>query len=213
MYKVLVFQQNASGKSKIEGIRQFGKDRFDVSTYDIDVPLPPVIDDTTPYLPDIIEADIVLDFLTHRDLSDDLSSLCHRLDIPVVASGKKITTGKAICPPVCCALARQGCLGKYGESFGAPEIEVDLDRENIREIRVVRGAPCGATWHAAEKIKNRHVKEAVTRFGLEVQFCCTADPANWDPLWGKSPVHVAADIHSAVLKVALKKKNKPGDAR
>jgi len=70
---------------------------------------------------------------------------------------------------------------------------------------VRRGAPCGATWNAARKIKEMPVEKALTRFGLEVQFFCTADPSNWDPLWGKSPVHVAADIHSAVLKTALKK--------
>jgi hypothetical protein len=52
------------------------------------------------------------------------------------------------------------------------------------------------------------IKEVLTRFGLEVQFFCTADPASWDPLWGKSPVHVAAEIHAAVLKVALKKNRK-----
>ena len=72
----------------------------------------------------------------------------------------------------------------------------------------MRGAPCGATWNAAKKIKNMPIKEVLTRFGLEVQFFCTADPASWDPLWGKSPVHVAAEIHAAALKVALKKDRK-----
>lgn len=90
--------------------------------------------------------------------------------------------------------------------FGAPEIEVELDGDIITEIRVLRGAPCGATWNAARKIKNKPIEEVLTRFGLEVQFFCTADPAGWDPLWGKSPVHVAADIHTAVLKAYLKKK-------
>ncbi len=52
------------------------------------------------------------------------------------------------------------------------------------------------------------IEKALTRFGLEVQFFCTADPAAWDPLWGKSPVHVAADIHAAALKVALKESHK-----
>lgn len=78
----------------------------------------------------------------------------------------------------------------------------------IQKITVKKGAPCGATWYAAKKIKDMPVEEALTRFGLEVQFYCTADPSNWDPLWGKSPVHVAADIHSAVLKAALKKEQK-----
>ncbi len=99
MQKILVFQQNGSGNSKVEGINQFGNKRFVVETYDIDEPLPVFIDDSSKYLPDTIDADIVLDFLKHRDLSDDLSLLCNKLDIPVIASGKKITTGEAVCPP------------------------------------------------------------------------------------------------------------------
>jgi len=52
------------------------------------------------------------------------------------------------------------------------------------------------------------VKDALTRFGLEVQFFCTADPAAWDPISGKSPIHIADHIHSAALKICLKNKNK-----
>lgn len=99
MQRILVFQQNGSGESKIAGIKEFGGTHFRITTWDIDDPLPPVIDDTSEYLPQTIDADVVLDFLKHRDLSDDLSVLCSKLDIPVIASGKKITTGEAICPP------------------------------------------------------------------------------------------------------------------
>lgn len=99
MQKIMVFQQNGSGKSKIEGINRFGDRQFRITTFDIDEQLPIVIDDTSLYLPDAIDADIVLDFLKHRDISDDLSILCQKLDIPVIASGKKITTGNAICSP------------------------------------------------------------------------------------------------------------------
>jgi thymidylate synthase len=99
MQKIMVFQQNGSGRSKIEGINKFGEKQFLITTFDIDEPLPLVLDDTSEYLPKKIDADIVLDFLKHRDLSDDLSLLCEKLDIPVVASGKKITTGQAICTP------------------------------------------------------------------------------------------------------------------
>ncbi len=99
MQKIMVFQQNGSGKSKIEGINKFGEKQFLITTFDIDEALPLVLDDTSEYLPKNIDADIVLDFLKHRDLSDDLSILCEKLNIPVVASGKKITTGQAICTP------------------------------------------------------------------------------------------------------------------
>lgn len=99
MQKIMVFQQNGSGKSKIEGINRFGDKQFIIHTFDIDESLPVVIDDTSQYLPDTIDADVVLDFLRHRDLSEDLSILCKKLNIPVVASGKKIIVGEAICPP------------------------------------------------------------------------------------------------------------------
>jgi hypothetical protein len=204
MQKIMVFQQNGSGTNKIDGINRFGAKKFVLEIFDIDESLPPVLDDTSAYLPEKIEADLVLDYLIHRDLSDDLSKLCSKLGIPVVASGKKILAGNAICPPTCCALHYQKNLGDYGRLFGRPEIKVETDKDMIREIRVEKGAPCGATWNAAAKIKNMPVERALTRFGLEVQFFCTADPASWDPLWGKSPVHFAADIHSAVLKAALK---------
>lgn len=49
------------------------------------------------------------------------------------------------------------------------------------------------------------MEEAIVRIGLETQFSCTADPAGWDPMYGKSPVHFAGDLHSAALKRALMK--------
>jgi len=49
------------------------------------------------------------------------------------------------------------------------------------------------------------VEEAATRIGLETQYFCSADPAGWDPLYGKSPVHFAGEVHKAALLRALEK--------
>jgi len=80
---------------------------------------------------------------------------------------------------------------------------VKVSGGRIIQIEVVRGAPCGATWPAAKNITGLLVKEAVTRIGLESQFFCTADPAGWDPIYGKSPVHFAGNVHSVALSKAL----------
>jgi hypothetical protein len=48
------------------------------------------------------------------------------------------------------------------------------------------------------------VDGADVRIGLEVQYFCSADPAGWDPIYGKSPVHFAGDVHRAALAKALK---------
>ena len=89
MQKIIIFQQNGSGEKKIAGIEKYGDHLFEIERISIDTDLPPVIDDTRDYLPEKIQADLVLDFLLHPDLSHDLGVLCSRNNIPVVASGKK----------------------------------------------------------------------------------------------------------------------------
>ncbi len=87
--KILVFQQHGSGESKIKGIRDYGAGLFDLEVISIDSDLPPVIDDPETYLPAEIQADLVLDFLKHPDLSYELAHTCNRRKIPIVARGKK----------------------------------------------------------------------------------------------------------------------------
>ena len=78
-----------------------------------------------------------------------------------------------------------------------------VEEGKITDIMVKRGAPCGATWEAALRVVNMPAEEAIIRMGLETQFFCTADPAGWDPIYGKSPVHFAGDVHAAALKRAV----------
>jgi len=81
---------------------------------------------------------------------------------------------------------------------------VTIEKGKVASVTVKRGAPCGATWEAARKIIGRPVEEAVVRMGLEVQFFCSADPAGWDPIYGKSPVHFAGNVHAKALEKAIK---------
>lgn len=92
--------------------------------------------------------------------------------------------------------------------FGSPEIVVETEGKYIKKIDVLRGSPCGATWDAAKKVEGLTIDNALTRFGLEVQFFCSADPGSWDPIYDKSPVHMAADVHAAALKRSLQEVDK-----
>ena len=203
--RILVIQQKGRGESKIKGIREICNDCFDIQILNVDHPLPPVIDDSSGYLPSHIEADLVLDYLVHPDLSQDLDEMCQKLGIPVIASGKNRKDGWAFTPPVCCALSPRVSCGEYGQLFGYPRFDLTVDNGTITDIKVVRGAPCGATWQAAKAIRGLPVDQALEKMGLQTQFFCTADPANWDPIGGKSPVHLAADLHHAALKEAIKR--------
>lgn len=97
--RILVFQQNGSGESKIKGIIEYGAEHIQIERFNIDQVLPPLIDDGSDYLPQSIDADLVLDFLKHPDLSHDLAALCRRQNIPVVASGKKLQERLVFSPP------------------------------------------------------------------------------------------------------------------
>ena len=89
-----------------------------------------------------------------------------------------------------------------------PEFNVTVSKGRIDRIEVVRGAPCKATWEAARRIEGLSVKEAPVRIGLEVQYFCVADPSAWDPISGKSSVHLAGEFHKTALLKALKRKRK-----
>ena len=82
---------------------------------------------------------------------------------------------------------------------------MEVSHGRISDIKVKKGAPCGATWDAASRIENLPVEEALIRIGLDVQYYCTADPAGWDPVHGKSPVHLAGKIHQKALAAALRR--------
>ena len=97
--KVTVFQQQGSGERKIAGVRLYGGDIIDLNVVSIDVELPPVLDDTSQILPRELDTDLVLDFLKHSDLSQDLADLCAEKGIPVIASGKKINNKWVMKPP------------------------------------------------------------------------------------------------------------------
>jgi len=202
--KIMVFQQNNSGKLKIDGLRKHAADEFDLQVIDIEEVLPDVLDDTSGYLPKDLSCDLVLDYLKHNDLSTDLARLCQQQNILYVGSGKKIPGQGAITPPTCCGLAKLDGLGRYGERFGVPEFEVELEGALIKDVTVVRGAPCGATWDAAKRLIGTSVDDAVRKIGLETQFYCYADTAGWDPIYGKSPVHFAGKVHAKQLEKALR---------
>ena len=98
--RILVVQQNDSGRPKIEGIRRHGGNHFELSTWNVPEELPRVLDETDAYLPRELDADMVLDFVSHPDVSQDLIEMCRERGIPVVAPGAGDNLDWAYTPPV-----------------------------------------------------------------------------------------------------------------
>ena len=87
--RIIVFQQHGSGERKIHGVRKYGGDLFLLDIFSIDSALPSIINDSSEYLPERLNADLVVDYLKHPDLSIDLAHQCETENVPVIASGKK----------------------------------------------------------------------------------------------------------------------------
>lgn len=98
--RILVVQQGESGRPKIEGIRKHGGDRFVLDTWSVPGDLPGILDETEAYLPKDPDADLVLDFVGHPDVSQDLIAMCRERNIPVVAPGKGANLEWAHTPPI-----------------------------------------------------------------------------------------------------------------
>ncbi len=199
--RIIVFEQNGSGRKKIAAIKNFARDIEISRVVNIEESLPEFIDDPETYIPDDFSADLVLDYLKHPDLSHYLITLCNKKNIPVIASGKK--SADALTPFTCCGLGHHRRLGSYGEQFGLPEYRIKLKEDRIADLEVLRGAPCGATWEVVARVAGTSVEEALTLLPREVQYLCVADPSGFDPLIGKSPVHYAGHVHRAALLKAI----------
>ena len=88
-FKIVVFEEHGSGEKKIQGITRHGTGVDITKIYDIEEALPEVVDDPEVFIPEDFNADLVLDFLKHPDLSEYLAQVCKKKKIPVIASGKK----------------------------------------------------------------------------------------------------------------------------
>ena len=89
LFRIIVFEEHGSGEKKIQGITEHGTGLEISRCYNIQENLPEIVDDPERYIPDDFNADLVLDFLKHPDLSSYLAKVCYRKNIPVIASGKK----------------------------------------------------------------------------------------------------------------------------
>jgi hypothetical protein len=103
-------------------------------------------------------------------------------------------------------------ISLFARYFGRPKLKIILDDsgENITNVVVERGSPCGSTHHAAEKMVGMSVNEVVPRAGLVVhQFPCLAsmqqeeiDAGIFEPLM---------NISGYVMNEEVEAELKPGD--
>jgi hypothetical protein len=198
--RVIVFQRGELGKHIIEGLKKHS----DLEVLEVTLPedLPELIDDPGDFLKRDFDADLIFDHLHHQDLSEYLVGIAKKKGIPIIVPGAKIEG--ALTPRICCALVTKDEIPGF-EKFGYPEFELDVEGGKIKDIRVVKGAPCGATWDAAEKVKGTDIKEAPAKMALELQYKCKASTGYDVAKSKKAALHLAGDVHKKAFKKATRK--------
>jgi hypothetical protein len=198
--RVIVFQRGGLGKHIIEGLKKHSD--MDVLSFTVREDLPQIIDKPEEFLDTDFTADLIFDHLYHRDLSEHLVKIAKKKGIPIIVPGAKIEG--AITPRICCALVTRDEIPGF-EKFGYPEFEVEVEEGRIKDIKVVKGAPCGATWDAAEKVVGMKVDDAIPKIALEVQFLCKASAEHDVTKSKKAPLHLAGDVHAKAVARATRK--------
>lgn len=102
---------------------------------------------------------------------------------------------------ICCTLENVGieAVDTFAERLGKPELVVESeDGVTISKVDVVRGSPCGGTWHSAEGLVGKSLAEAPSLAGLLCQqYPCRAVRGT------PGGIHTSGDLHKNAMERAL----------
>ncbi len=94
---------------------------------------------------------------------------------------------------------------EFVKYFGQPKVEIEFEKEKVREVRVIRDAPCGNTRYVAEHLIGTHFKDAVESSGiLHHNHPCMAT-MGMDPELGDTLMHHAGLQIKLAVEEAIKK--------
>ncbi|MBN2110037.1 MAG: DUF166 domain-containing protein [Methanosarcinaceae archaeon] len=217
MSTIGVITRGKYGKRLIDTI--ISKTGLDVVSASLPEKLPGFIDEPDAFLEKIqlddavFRSDILVTYSLHPDLT---VAIAHRAGKEGVKA--MIVPGGAAKAPVfeleqiagqygmyieieeiCCTLSDNPAISDFTSKLAWPEIEVETREGRISAVHVLRGAPCGSTWHMAEKLIGTKVEDAPARAGLLIQqYPCRAVRGT---LGG---IHKSAEIHKKTVEKAIR---------
>jgi hypothetical protein len=211
-----VITRGKYGHRLIEAIKEHSD--FSVVTADLPEFVPLFIEDPDEFLEAInfdkrvFSAEIVITYSLHPDLTYSIAKLAagagvrsliipggpsrasvHELNKISDASGMDIEVHE-----ICCTLEPNDFNRPFADIFGSPVLKVKTKDGKISDVKVIKGSPCGSTWHMAKEIVGVPVKDAPPKAGLLIQhYPCRA--ARGD-LGG---IHESGELHKQAFIKAL----------
>jgi len=216
-----VVKRGKYGERLIETI----KARTDFEVLSVEVPqvLPGFIEDPSEFVkelnldPKLFKSDLLILYTFHPDLTPEIVRMAGEAGVKAAIIPGGIGRAGSIgeletisektgiyieVDEICCTLEECGVpvIDEFGKKLGKPELSVETKDGRISRVKVLRGSPCGATWHAAEGIIGKTVDEAASMTGLFCQqYPCRAVRGT------PGGIHNSGDMHKDAMERALGK--------
>jgi len=226
--KILAIVQGNYGKRMVEAWQEHGPAQWEIETLEITSSLPTMMEDPSEFLPqDIPKADLVISLGEKAGVAELLPAIvkaaeAHAVIVPVdnrawLLPGLAKQVEKrlqkmdipAVFPVTFCTLQEEDSddplIKEFAHNFGAPEVEITVESDQVKEVRVIRSAPCGSTYFVAEGLKGTKTKDAEEKSGiLHHNYPCLAT-MNVDWQFHDTLMHRAGYFTKEAVKQALKK--------
>ena len=201
------------------------KARTDFEVVSVEVPqvLPGFIEDPEEFVrelnldPKLFQSDLLILYTFHPDLTPEIVRMAGEAGVKaaIIPGGigragsigelERIAEKTGIhieVDEICCTLDECGVavIDEFAKKLGRPELSVETKDGRISRVTVLRGSPCGATWHAAEGVVGKTVAEAASMTGLFCQqYPCRAVRGT------PGGIHTSGDLHKDAMERALGK--------
>ena len=226
--KVLAVVQGNYGKRMAEIWKEYGPEDWEIATLEINSSLPAMMEEPADFLPeDIPQADLVVSLGEHPGVAELLPDIVKAAGAQAVIApvdnrpwlppglAKQVERslhkmGVAVVFPITfCALqeddSNHPLIRGFARRFGAPEVEIEVEAEKVKAVRVIRSAPCGSTYFVAEGLRGTKVMDAEEKAGLlHHNYPCLAT-MNVDWQFNDTLMHRAGYFTKQAVKHALKK--------
>ena len=219
MISIGVITRGKYGRRLVEAIKK--NSDFRVSSIEIPESLPDFIESPGDFIEtldldkSIFSNDLVIAYTLHPDLTPEIVRLAgkNNASAVIIAGGEAKAGGRhelldlsrkynihLEVHEICCDLEKCGnnIVDEFASCFGKPMLKITSKAGLITKADVIRGAPCGSTWHMADALVGISVKDAPAKAGLLVQqYPCRALRGT------KGGIHKAGELHKKAVQEAL----------
>ncbi|WP_135606608.1 DUF166 domain-containing protein [Methanococcoides sp. NM1] len=218
MTKIGVILRGKYGSRLVETVRS--KTDMEVIVAELPAYLPDFIDEPEEFFSGldfdtkVFDADIIITYSLHPDITPQIARMAGKagvraLIVPGGASKAPVKELEDISKEygifievdeICCNVASDPATDDFTCFFGNPVLDVEVKDGKVAKVNVIRGAPCGSTWHMAEALVGTPVEEAGPKAGLIVsQYPCRAVRGNM------GGIHESSEMHKQEIEAAIKR--------